>query len=108
MASTRDFTCAATPVFSAGDFTVGESLAAELDSLADMMRQHPDLLLRIVGNVDFEADPRFADFIGLDRARAARDYLYQQGIERRRVFARPLPKDYAFNKQVQLVFYISE
>ncbi len=99
---------AAVPMFKAGEFAVGEALAAELDGLAEMLRQHPSLLLRIVGNIDFEADPRFAEFIGLDRARAARDYLYQQGIERRRVFARPLPRDYAFNKQVQLIFYISE
>lgn len=99
---------AATPMFATGEYAVGEALAAELDRLAEMLRQHPNLLLRIVGNIDFDANPRIAEFIGLDRARSVRNYLYRQGIDRRRLFAKPLPREHAFEKQVQLVFYISE
>lgn len=79
-----------------------------IDHLAEMMQQHPYLLLRVVGNLDFSVAPREAEYVGIDRAREIRDYLTAQGIERFRVFATPLPRDRAFDKHVQLVFYISE
>lgn len=95
-------------LFASGEYEIGEPLAAELDHLAEMMQQHPYLLLRVVGNLDFSVAPREAEYVGIDRAREIRDYLTAQGIERFRVFATPLPMDRAFDKHVQLVFYISE
>jgi len=95
-------------LFASGEYEIGEPLAAELDHLAEMMQQHPYLLLRVVGNLDFSVAPREAEYVGIDRAREIRDYLTAQGIERFRVFATPLPRDRAFDKHVQLVFYISE
>ena len=95
-------------LFASGEYEIDEPLAAELDHLVEMMQQHPYLLLRVVGNLDFSVAPREAEFVGIDRAREIRDYLTAQGIERFRVFATPLPRDRAFDKHVQLVFYISE
>jgi outer membrane protein OmpA-like peptidoglycan-associated protein len=95
-------------LFASGEYKIGEPLAAELDQLAEMMQQHPYLLLRVVGNLDFSVAPREAEYVGIDRAREIRGYLTAQGIERFRVFVTPLPRDRAFDKHVQLVFYISE
>jgi outer membrane protein OmpA-like peptidoglycan-associated protein len=95
-------------VFEAGKYFISDALAAELDDLAEMMLKNPNLLLRVVGNIDFSVDPRIAEYVGIDRAREIRNYLHAQRVERFRVFATPLPRDYAFDKQVQVVFYISE
>jgi outer membrane protein OmpA-like peptidoglycan-associated protein len=95
-------------LFAPGEYVVGEALAAELDGLAKMMRQHPDLLLKIVGNLDFSVGPRDARFVGIDRAREIRSYLATQQIEPYRVFAIPLPRDSAFERRIQVIFYISE
>ncbi len=95
-------------LFAPGEYVVGEALAAELDGLAEMMRQHPDLLLKIVGNLDFSVGPRDARFVGVDRAREIRSYLATQQIEPYRVFAIPLPRDSAFERRIQVIFYISE
>ncbi len=95
-------------VFESGKYIISDALAAELDDLADMMLKNPNLLLRVVGNIDFSVDPRIAEYVGIDRAREIRNYLHAQRVERFRVFATPLPGDYAFDKQVQVVFYISE
>jgi outer membrane protein OmpA-like peptidoglycan-associated protein len=96
------------PLFAPGEFVIGEALAAELDRLAEMMRQHPGLLLKIVGNLDFSVGPRDARFVGIDRAREIRSYLAMQQIEPYRIFATPLPGDSAFDQRIQVVFYISE
>jgi outer membrane protein OmpA-like peptidoglycan-associated protein len=94
--------------FEPGEYVVGEALAVELDGLAEMMQQHPNLLLKIVGNLDFSVGPRDARFVGIDRAREIRDYLATQQVQPYRVFATPLPRDSAFDQRIQLVFYISE
>ncbi len=99
---------AAQPMFATGDIDIGVQLAEELDRLVAMLQQHPSLLLRIVGNLDFGVSPRDAEYVGEDRARHIRDYLRAQGIESSRVLAAPLPRDYAFDERVQVVFYISE
>ncbi len=95
-------------LFESGEHTISDVLAAELDGLAEMMRQNPDLLLRVVGNIDFSVDRRYAEYVGIDRAREIKKYLYGQRVEPFRVFATPLPRDRAYDKRVQLVFYISE
>lgn len=99
---------AAQASFKSGEFSISKKLAIELNRLAQMMQQHPDLLLRVVGNIDFSVERRIAEYVGIDRAREIRRYLYAQGVEPFRVFAMPLPRDRAFDKRVQVVFYISE
>jgi len=94
--------------FAPGDYTISEALQAELGGLIEVMQQNPDLLLRIVGNLDFSVSRREAEYVGIDRAREIRDYLAAQKIEPFRIFATPLPMDRAYDKRVQLVFYISE
>lgn len=96
------------PIFASGDIQISQELAVELDQLVQMMHSNPELFLRIVGNLDFSVGPRDADYVGVDRAREIRDYIRAQGVERFRVFSAPLPRNYAFDKQVQVVFYISE
>lgn len=96
------------PIFASGDIQISEDLAGELDQLVQMMSRNPELFLRIMGNLDFSVGPREAEYVGVDRAREIRDYVRAQGVERFRVFSAPLPRDYAFDEQVQVVFYISE
>ena len=95
-------------IFNSGDIEISQEFAAELDQLVQMMHNNRQLFLRIVGNLDFSVGPRDAEYVGVDRAREVRDYIRAQGVERFRVFSAPLPRDYAFDKQVQVVFYISE
>ncbi len=95
-------------LFEPGEHTISDALAVEMDELAEMMRQNPDLLLRVVGNIDFNVDRRYAEYVGIDRAREIKKYLYAQRVEPFRIFATPLPRDRAYDKRVQLVFYISE
>ncbi len=95
-------------LFEPGEHTISDALAVEMDELAEMMRQNPDLLLRVVGNIDFNVERRYAEYVGIDRAREIKKYLYAQRVEPFRIFATPLPGDRAYDKRVQLVFYISE
>lgn len=95
-------------IFEEGEANISAELEVELDQLATMMHGNPSLFLRIVGNLDFSAGPRDAEYVGLDRARQIRDYVRAQGVESFRVIAAPLPREYAYDKQIQVVFYISE
>ncbi|MEE9447924.1 MAG: OmpA family protein [Arenicellales bacterium] len=95
-------------MFESGEYRVSNTLANELNTLANVMRNNPNLLLRIVGNLDFSVDQRNAEYVGMDRARSIRNYLREQGVEPFRLFAAPLPRDSAFAKRVQVVFYISQ
>ena len=97
-----------TAYFLDGKADISETLAQELDQLVQMMQQHPSLYLRIVGNVDSSAGAQFEGFVGLDRARQVQKYLRSQQLDGYRVITAPLPRGYAFDKRVQLVFYISE
>lgn len=99
---------ASRPVFAAGQFEVTDALRAELDQLAELMQAHPNLLLKVVGNIDFSGDRRVADYVGFRRALEIRDYLYARKIEPYRVYVSRLPGRRAFDKHVQVVFYISE
>jgi outer membrane protein OmpA-like peptidoglycan-associated protein len=96
------------PVFEVGQYAISPEFAAELDALSRVMIQNPRLLLRVVGNLDFGVDPRNARFVGIDRAREIRDYITAHRVEPFRVFAAPLPRNYAFDKHIQIIFYITE
>lgn len=97
-----------TAFFQAGEVDVSEALAQELDQLAQLMRQYPSLYLRIVGNIDSSVGAQFEELVGLDRARQVSRYLRKQQLDGSRIITAPLPRGYAFDKRVQLVFYISE
>ena len=101
-------TLATQNVYHSGEIDISDSFAAKLEPLVDIMYRNPSLLLRVVGNIDFSVDPRDAEYVGIDRAREIRDYMRAQGVEPFRVFAAPLPVEYAYDERVQVVFYISE
>ncbi len=97
-----------TAFFRDGEADISAALAQELDQLVQLMQRHPSLYLRIVGNVDSNAGAQFEEFVGIDRARQVQKYLRSQQLDGFRVVTAPLPRGYAFDKRVQLVFYISE
>ena len=97
-----------TSFFQPGEVSISAELAQELDELVNMLRQHPSLYLRIVGNIDPSAGVEFEEFVGIDRARQVQRYLRKQQLDGARIFTAPLPRGYAFDKRTQLVFYISE
>lgn len=97
-----------TAFFQAGEVDISEALAKELGQLVQFMQQHPSLYLRIVGNVDSSVGVQFEEFVGMDRARQVQKHLRRQLQDGSRVITAPLPRGYAFDKRVQLVFYISE
>lgn len=94
--------------FPSGETEVSQALGDELIRLLGIMARNPSLLLRVVGNIDFSVDSRDGPYVGIDRARAIRDYMRDEGVDPFRVFAAPLPHEYAFEERVQVVFYISE
>lgn len=93
-------------VFESGSYALSEKLKREIDAVVNMLKIYPSLALRIVGNLDFSVDPIDAEYVGEDRAREVRYYIRSQGIASNRVYAEPLPRDYAFDKRVQIIFYI--
>ncbi len=98
----------ARPYFKPGAVWLEEPLKAELVELAAMLQKNPALLLRITGNIDASVGPEYEDRVGMDRAMEVKAFLGEQQVDQSRVFVVPLPRGYAFEKRVQLVFYISE
>lgn len=97
-----------TAFFQPGEVSISEALAQELDHLVQFMQQHPSIYLRIMGNIDSSVGARFEELVGMDRARQVRRYLLKQQLDGARIITAPLPGGYAFDRRVQLVFYISE
>jgi len=74
--------------FDAFDFQVNNDIAAELNKLADIMKEHPKLKLEIGGHTSSYGEDRVNLEISRERADAALDYLIGQGISSNRLVAR--------------------
>lgn len=70
-----------------GGTLIPELQRQHLDQVAEIMRQHPDLKLSIVGHMCNSGDETESKKVGLARAVAIQRYLQTKGINRRRVVA---------------------
>ena len=74
--------------FDAFDFQVNDDIATELNKLADIMKEHPDLKLEIGGHTSSYGEDRVNLEISRERADAALSYLIGQGISSDRLVSR--------------------
>jgi outer membrane protein OmpA-like peptidoglycan-associated protein len=85
-----------------------------LDAVVTVMKENPDLLIRIEGHTDDQGDADFNIDLSQRRAEAVRDYLVKKGIDKKRLlpvgfgFSRPLiqgteEKERAQNRRVEFV-----
>lgn len=70
-----------------------ESLA-DLERLANLMREHPDLALEIFGHTDNVGNAQTNLSLSQQRADAVADYLVRRGIPKERIFARGFGERY--------------
>lgn len=78
--------------FNAAQFAQGKSELSEdakfvLHDLAQEMKKHPEVKLRIVGHTSAEGDPVFNQKLSLARAQAAVDFLISRGVDANRLEA---------------------
>ena len=65
--------------------TLTDEARAELLAVAEQLREHPDLRLRVVGHADARGSQRFNRYLGARRARAVSDALLAAGVARRQI-----------------------
>lgn len=78
--------------FNAAQFAQGKSELSEdakfvLHDLAQEMKKHPEVKLRIVGHTSAEGDPVFNQKLSQARAQAAVDFLISRGVDANRLEA---------------------
>ncbi|MBP6722451.1 MAG: OmpA family protein, partial [Bacteroidia bacterium] len=56
-----------------------------LDSLADFLKSHPDLKIRLSGHTDSDGEDGYNLKLSESRARAVMDYLISQTIDAKRI-----------------------
>ncbi|MEM8544049.1 MAG: OmpA family protein [Cyanobacteria bacterium P01_H01_bin.119] len=89
--------------------------AAVLNQIAAAMQTHPTLIVDLHGHTDSRASDAYNQELALRRARSARAYLIQQGIDPARMTIRSLGEtqlltserdrvEYARNRRVEFVF----
>jgi OOP family OmpA-OmpF porin len=73
----------------------------ELRQLADMLRQNPNIHIRVEGHTDHVGDADKNLQLSEDRAMAVRQYLIDQGIEAHRIEAKGFGSIHLLNKSTQ-------
>jgi type IX secretion system PorP/SprF family membrane protein len=53
---------------------------AELDKVADFLKNNPGMSIRILGHTDFKASDEYNDWLSTNRAKRVNDYLITKGI----------------------------
>ncbi len=81
----RDALGLQTVYFDYDDFSLNSEARATLRRNAEILRDNPDILVEIRGNCDERGSDEYNLALGERRARAAKDYLVNSGIARRRV-----------------------
>jgi outer membrane protein OmpA-like peptidoglycan-associated protein len=95
--------------------TISPASAAILDRIAQVLRDHPTILIEIEGHTDPRASDAYNLNLGARRAKAARNYLLRRGIapermtirslgERQRIAAGSSRLDYARDRRVEFTF----
>lgn len=65
--------------------TLTDEAHAELLAVAEQLREHPDLRLRVVGHADARGSRGFNRYLGARRARAVTEALLAAGVARRQI-----------------------
>lgn len=74
---------------------INEAGRRSLDEIAQWLRDNPRRILVVVGNTSEEGSQGYNRELGLERARAAKDYLVAQNIDERRLFVASRGEDLA-------------
>ncbi|NER81832.1 MAG: OmpA family protein [Leptolyngbya sp. SIO1D8] len=94
---------------------ISPETAAVLDQIAAVLQAHPTLVVDLHGHTDSRASVAYNQDLALRRARNAREYLMQQGIDPARMTLRSLGEtqllvaetnreNYARNRRVEFIF----
>ena len=67
--------------------TLTNDARAELQAVAEQLREHPGLRLRVVGHADARGSRGFNRYLGARRARAVTEALLAAGVARRQIQA---------------------
>jgi len=79
---------AANLLFPTDSASIDDRGARSLEEVAEILRENPDLRVRVDGHTDARGAANYNETLSERRARAARDYLVQQGIQSNRLEAR--------------------
>lgn len=94
-------------MFAPGEAQISAELGASLMTLAEMMRQNPDLALGVETYPDLSVGGDKGAFIGFLRARNTEKFLLDQQLEDARIFTRDLSNDWSSAEEgLQLKLYI--
>lgn len=92
--------------FAQGKATLRDEASEQLRQLADLLKNYPNLKVKIAGHTDRVGDPRLNLFLSDSRAGAVQDFLLKQGVDPRRIrfegygHSRPVaPSDTEENRQ---------
>lgn len=105
--------------FRTGSYRLERYLIAQLRTLADGLKELPDLEITVEGHTDVRGARRFNRKLALERANAVRTVLLDAGVEHRRVIARAYGVEgatypngdrggYPFDRKVIIMFDIAE
>lgn len=71
--------------FNSGEAVITPESFDQLDGIASMMQQDPNVKIQVVGHTDNQGDSRLNKRLSLQRAFNVREYLISQGIDGKRI-----------------------
>lgn len=72
-------------IFKQGQSDILVSSYAELDMVADMLKETPSMIIQLEGHTDFRGNPKLNVELSEDRVEAVKDYLVKKGIKKKRI-----------------------
>jgi outer membrane protein OmpA-like peptidoglycan-associated protein len=72
-------------IFKQGDYAITEPSYDELDNLADMLINNPNMAIQLEGHTDFRGGEKANLKLSQNRVEAVKDYLVQKGIDKKRI-----------------------
>lgn len=72
-------------IFKQGDFTITEPSYDELDNLAEMLIENPNMEIQLEGHTDYRGGQKANLKLSQNRVDAVKDYLVEKGIDKKRI-----------------------